>query len=257
MNFLKRMRLLFISIVLPAVLWQCAGTGKTTPPRLSSQIPSNNIRIDSTLVNDGAMEAAIYPYRTQLNKTMGEVVGHASMDLKRGKPEARLNNFVADLMLKRANKEYSAPVDAAITNVGGLRVNISKGPVTLGKIYEVMPFENELVVLEMTGSQLLTLGKQIGEVEGECIAGMKLEFRDKRLMNMTVQGEKVEAKKLYYIVTTDYLSAPGHKKLSILGTVSRKFLGIRLRDAILGEVKELEAAGKPVQAQKDGRIVFK
>jgi len=57
-------------------------------------------------------------------------------------------------------------------------------------------------------------------------------------------------------VTTDYLSAPGRNRLKILGEVPRNFLGVTLRDAILDEVKGLQAAGKKIDTKVDGRIVI-
>ncbi|OPX35880.1 hypothetical protein B1H10_00205 [candidate division KSB1 bacterium 4484_188] len=245
--------LLFLSALL---LSHCAPQPKFSQSEISSQISSHNVRIDSTLADDRAMDRIILPYRTELNRTMGQIVGHAAVALTKKKPEGTLNNFVADLMLKRANCDFPFPVSVAITNRGGLRVNIPKGAITLGKIYEVMPFENELVVLEMTGAQLVTLAKQIGEVGGECIAGMRLEYDGQTLKKMTVQGKFIEPDKIYYLVTTDYLSSQGRRKLSILGQVKRNFLGVRLRDAILEEVKSLEASGKEVSAAIDGRIII-
>ncbi len=250
-------RSIFLSLILSVLIWECAGTGGKTHFQLSENLTSRHVVIDSTLTADSGMEAFIAPYRSELKKTMGVVIGRAAVDLKRGKPEAPLNNFVADLMLKRANRDYPQPVDVAITNVGGLRTNIPAGPITLGKIYEVMPFENELVILEFTGEQMLELGRQIGEVRGECIAGMRLEFTDKKLTRMLIGGKEVDPNRVYRVVTTDYLSSPGRKKLQILGQVPRKFLGVKLRDAILDEVKELQAAGKPVTAKVEGRIVFR
>ncbi len=248
-------RLIF-SLLLPLLLWQCAGTGSGRP-ELQEEVGSRSLRIDSTLQDNAAMEQLIDPFRAKMEATMDAVIGHASVDLKRGKPEAPLNNFVADLMLKRANREFDKKVDVAITNTGGLRTDIMKGPVTLRRIYELMPFENELVVLEMNGSQLLTLARQIGEVYGEPIAGMHLEFLDKKLAKAEVGGAKVADDSLYYVVTTDYLSSPAYRKLSMLSGVPRTFLDVRLRDAILDEVKAREAAGESISARVEGRLIFR
>jgi len=255
--YFQSARSIFLTLIISMLIWECAGTGGKTHFQLETDLTSRHVVIDSTLVADSSMEAFIAQYRKELKKTMGVVIGRTAVDLKRGKPEAPLNNFVADLMLKRANRDYPQPVDVAITNVGGLRTNIPAGLITLGKIYEVMPFENELVILELTGEQMLELGRQIGEVKGECIAGMQLEFTEKKLTRMLIGGKEVDPKRMYRVVTTDYLSSPGRKKLQILGQVPREFLGVKLRDAILDEVRALQAAGKPVTAKVEGRIVFR
>jgi len=150
-----------VSIVIFAIFFFSCASSQQNIHELSS-IESRNFQIDSTLAADPALMAYIQPYREDLNKKMGVVIGSAAVALSKGMPEAPLNNFIADLMLERANREFDKPVDVALTNRGGLRAVIPKGPVTLGNIYEVMPFENELVVLEMKGGQLFNLAKEIG-----------------------------------------------------------------------------------------------
>lgn len=249
---------IFLSAIIAVILIiNCAGTKAGTESREITRIESRGIPIDSTISPAPELEALIYPYRSDLDDKMSVVIGYAALDLKKGKPEAPLNNFVADLMLKRAVKEFQQPVDAALTNDGGLRIDIQKGPITLGKIYEVMPFENELVILPMTGVQLITLAKEIGEAGGEAVSGMQLEFLDKNLARFTVQGQPTVSDSLYYLVTTDYLSDSGRNRFNILSQVPKTLLGITLRDAIIDEIKEIHAAGRQVTARVDGRIVFR
>jgi len=256
-KFMRKKRLPFwiFLFLLNIIAWQCAGTGSSRLI-LTENLTSTNLAIDSTISNDILVENLIIPYRQQLNQTMNKIIGYAEKELRKGRPEAPLNNFIAELMLKRANAEYSKKVHIAITNLGGIRASIPKGPITLGKIYEVMPFENELVVLEMTGEQVITLAKQIGERNGEAIAGMRLTFRNGQLITLTVQGEKVDPEEIYYVVTTDFLSNPGRSSLQVLGQAKRDFLGVLIRDAIIDEIRQAQSRGNPITAEVDGRIVF-
>ena len=245
-----------VSIVIFAIFFFSCASSQQNIHELSS-IESRNFQIDSTLAADPALMAYIQPYREDLNKKMGVVIGSAAVALSKGMPEAPLNNFIADLMLERANREFDKPVDVALTNRGGLRAVIPKGPVTLGNIYEVMPFENELVVLEMKGGQLFNLAKEIGEVGGEPISGMSLEFQGEDVAKMMVNGEPLENDSIYYLTTTDFLSSPGRNRFALLSTVPRTFLGVTLRDAIIEKIKELTANGEKISAEIDGRITFK
>jgi 2',3'-cyclic-nucleotide 2'-phosphodiesterase (5'-nucleotidase family) len=257
MNRLTSLKIILPLILTTALIIYCAGTKAGSESREITRMESRNLAIDSTLSPDPELEALIQPYRIDLDDKMSVVIGHAALDLKKGKPEAPLNNFVADLMLKRASREFRQPVNVALTNNGGLRVDIQSGPITLGKIYEVMPFENELVILQMTGAQLITLAKEIGEEGGEAISGMRLEFQDQNLARITVQDQPVAGDSLYYLVTTDYLSGSGRNQFNVLSLAPKTLLGITLRDAIVDEVKEIQAAGGQVTAQIDGRIVFR
>lgn len=253
-----KMKIKILLITIVAIYWHCVvGENTSKNDQSLTKIESSNIVINSTITPDPDIEARVSPYRTELSKKVDVVIGYAARRLHKGKPEAPLNNFVADLMLKRANSLFDKQVHVAITNEGGLRMPILEGSVTVRDIFEVMPFENYLVVLEMTGDQLISLAKEIGEIGGEPIAGMRLEFLDNKLQKITVQGENVDIKKSYYIVTTDYLSSPGRKELKILSLVPRMDLNITIRDAIIDEIKELDSIGKNVLSEIDGRIIMK
>jgi 2',3'-cyclic-nucleotide 2'-phosphodiesterase (5'-nucleotidase family) len=185
---------------------------------------------------------------------MNVVIGTTVVDLQEQRPEGLLNNFVADLMRERAGREMGQPVDIALTNLGGLRSDIPKGPITLGKVYELMPFENELVVLYFSGEQIRELAREIAESGGEAISGMRIKYSNGQLTELTVGGEKVRDENKYSLATSDYLSAPGRKRLSILGTVPRNFIGVTIRQAIIDHIKEIDGAGEKISTDKDGRI---
>ncbi|MBN2367363.1 MAG: 5'-nucleotidase C-terminal domain-containing protein [Calditrichaeota bacterium] len=250
-------RRLIGGILLGMLFLSCASMKTLQPEHQLESYESRNISVDSSLNRDPVMNALIEPYREDMEAQMNVVIGYAAMDLIKGKPEAPLNNFVADLMLQKAREEHDKPVAVALTNLGGLRVEIPEGPITRGKIYEVMPFENELVVIELTGVQLITLAKEIGEIGGEAIAGMKIEYVGDRLSKFAVQGKIVEGDSLYGLVTTDYLSSPGRNRFSILSSGPRTFLGITLRDAILQKIEKLHADGEKVSVEIDGRMIVR
>ena len=92
--------------------------------------------IDSNILN------IIIPYQNEIEAQMNEVLTFNINALNKGKPQSTLGNFVADLCLNYSN------ADMCILNNGGLRTNINIGYVTRGKIYELMPFDNELVLLK-------------------------------------------------------------------------------------------------------------
>jgi 2',3'-cyclic-nucleotide 2'-phosphodiesterase (5'-nucleotidase family) len=257
MKPLKQISLYIVGLILYTTLWFCAGSTDQKRAKLAPSISSVNIQVDSGLQENPELEALIAPYRREMNKLMEEVIGFAAMDLKKGRPEAPLNNYVSDLILKRANREYPQPVHAAVTNVSGLRREIPRGPITVGEIYEVYPFDNELVVLKMSGSQIRELAQQIGEKGGECIAGLKIEFQDKILSNILINQKKINLDTTYFVVTHDYLSSPGREDLGILGRVPGEALGVFVREAIIDEIRNSFANNIPVRASIDGRIVFR
>jgi 2',3'-cyclic-nucleotide 2'-phosphodiesterase (5'-nucleotidase family) len=249
--------LFLISLVSALTFLECRQFKSPENPAEFLSVESRNISLDSTVTEDSSLIMVIAPYQKELEERMNVVIGKSAVNLFKGRPEAPLNNFVTDLMRKRASKEMKQPVDIALTNIGGLRSTIPKGPITLGKIYEVMPFENELVVIEFTGEQVKNLAQEIGASGGEPISGLQITFEQGQLTDVTIDGKPIIYEKKYSLVTTDYLSSPGRKRLSILGTVPRVFLGITLRQAIIDEVKEVNESDQQISARVENRIIIK
>ena len=102
--------------------------------------------IDSTIIN------IITPYQDAIEDQMNEVLTYTKNNLYKGRPESTIGNFVTDLCLNYTQAHM------CVMNNGGLRTNISKGEITRGKLYELMPFENELVVLELNKNDFIGFG---------------------------------------------------------------------------------------------------
>jgi hypothetical protein len=83
---------------------------------------------------------------------------------------------------------------------------------------------------------------------------MRIKYSNGQLTELTVDGEMVQDQEKYSLATSDYLSSPGRKRLSILGTVPRNFLGVTIRQAIIDHIKEIDEAGDKISTVKDGRI---
>mgnify|MGYP000968149922 CR=1 FL=1 len=100
---------------------------------------------------DSTSLAIIAPYQKAIEQEMNEVLTYTKYDLEKGRPQSTLGNFVTDLCLNYADAHM------CVMNNGGLRTTINKGNITRGKLYELMPFENELVLLELDENDYLGL----------------------------------------------------------------------------------------------------
>ena len=109
-------------------------------------------------VSDSAYIHILEPIKADLDRQMSAEIGFAAVPLTVGQPESTLSNWSSDV-LRLSAKSYCGgrEADVAIVNVGGLRCDIPVGPVPLRKIYELMPFDNELVLLTLRGSDLMEL----------------------------------------------------------------------------------------------------
>ena len=142
-------------------------------------------------------------------------------------------------------------------NMGGIRNILNAGAITVSSIYEISPFQNALVVVEMKGEDLLELFGQMAAVHGEGLSGAKLVIsKDGKLLSAKVGGRNIESEKLYKVATIDYL-AEGNDRLEAFKKAVNKTIpsDAILRDLFIDYVKRCEKQGKPVRAKIEGRIV--
>ena len=178
---------------------------------------------------DSSIVKIINPYKIQLDKQMDEVISYTKSKLKKGKPESKLGNFICDLTLDRLNKQ----ADFCIFNNGGFRDVISKGNITIRDIYKVMPFENELVILELNNDEYYNLLKYIAKRKGEPFGGANIIEKNDTIISEFNSDEKIK------VLTTDYL-ANGGDNMSFFINKNQKKLGVKLRDVIIDHCRKID-----------------
>lgn len=193
--------------------------------------------VDSTIL------AIIKPYQVKIEDQMNEVLTYTKNDLEKGKPQSTIGNFVTDLCLNYADAHI------CVMNNGGLRTTISKGEITRGKLYELMPFENELVVLELNKDDYIGLLNYIGSRGGEPFSGITIAInKDGKILSNSwpvnfEKGEKVR------VLTSDYL-ANGGDEMSFFHEKEQQKVGLKLRDAIIDYCSKTDT----IDVQLDNRI---
>jgi len=201
--------------------------------------------------------ANIYaPYKKQLEAQMNEQLGQLSVDLIKEQPESNMGNFAADMVAIQAQAYTGKSIDFAVLNYGGLRLpSIPKGPLKKGKIYELMPFDNMIVVMEMKGSELRPLFEHICMKGGWPISSaVRMEIDDEFApQNIRLEGQAIQADKKYRIATIDYLANGGDNCTFFKGK-KRYETGKFLRDAAIEYISAQTAKGKSIKARKEGRI---
>ena len=164
-------------------------------------IPVNG-RLDNRV--DPAFSDIIEDYNAEVKEKMDLKLGYAPFNINRGTPESPLGNLSADGLIWAAKTFHDRTADVAIYNSGGVRSNIVRGDVTLGKIYSVFPFDNILTIVTIKGSKLRQL---LTMVPGSCYVnkGVKIVKRGKTITTMTVGGQEIDDERNYTVATIDYV----------------------------------------------------
>src|SRR5690606_882792 len=184
------------------------------------------IQIDSQLTEDPTYIRFYAPYKAQLEAEMSQVIGHTDVALTKPAdvPETRLGNFFTDALLAEG-KKHDPAAEISFGTKGGLRIELQKGDITIGNLFELMPFENEMVLLELSGKSVLQLAQFIAASGGQPVSGMRMKIRNNKPTDITIAGKPLEDSRTYKLITYDYLANGGDNARGLGEPVSRVDLG--------------------------------
>ncbi len=237
------LRSLLVLLLTTSVHLGCQSTRTATGPDLQSPKASRVSFTETTdaIPADPALDAIVAPYRARMQSNIEEVIGEATGEFTKGGPlpETTLGNMAADAMLHVIQQQVDSEVHIALTNNGGLRVPIAEGPITVGKMFELMPFENTTVILHLDGVQIDSLAQQIAR-SSAAISGMsfKIDGDTRTAFDIHVQGRPLEPGAEYRLVTSDYLANGGGSIDMLHAPVTRQEFPIFLRDLFIAYVRE-------------------
>jgi len=277
-NRLCRLAIIFVLLLISTppliaqsgVIEPCPAAPAAKPAAAASSVATkvdvkaSQIQIDSSIPEDPALQKLLSPY-TEKVRALSAVIGTLEGSLsKTGVGAGSLGHFVTDAILAEARRRSGKNIVMAITNAGGLRKNeIAAGQLRASDIFELMPFENALIILDVTGEQLKQIA-QIGTRDAQ--SGAQIEFRYNDQNRTEVVGAKlkdvsgalheIDPKATYTIVTIDYLYKLNSGSYAVLREAKNVTeLNLTLRDAVTAYIKSETAAGRHIQSHTDNRFV--
>ncbi len=229
--------------------------------------------VDASIPDDPTVNKMLEVYAPKV-RALNVLIGKLKGELRKGGiGSGSLGNFVTNGIKQQASIKLGKPVDLAVTNAGGLRKSvISEGDLRVIDIFELLPFENALVAVDLTGAQLLDL-LQVVVSHRDAQAGARIKYRtsaDKQPEMETVrllvdgQEKEIDPAKTYTVVSIDYLMNRRSAKpsategdYSILRAGKNiNPIGLTIRDAMIDYVKSETAAGREIRPNLDGRFVL-
>jgi 2',3'-cyclic-nucleotide 2'-phosphodiesterase (5'-nucleotidase family) len=229
-----------------------------TPLNIAKVQIEKNISITKDLPENQFFKNTIEPYKMELEGKMNTKLSHTSVDLTKQGDNSNLGNLLADYTFEGAdewarNNGISGGIDGAVINIGGIRTTIGAGDILTRQIYEVMPFENEVMIIKMKGSDLQGLfDYYLKTLKNNPVSHIVIETDNDRITKQLINGNSLDMSKTYYIATSDYLALGGDnmdyfKKGEMIST------GIKLRDLFLEKFK----ANPEINVPTDLRLNFK
>ena len=214
-------------------------------------------RLEVTAALDATPEAEAFeivkPYKHSVDSVMMPFLGVSRTAMSAGRPESLLGNWAADVMVETSTATGLERADLGVVNVGGLRNNMPEGNVRRGDVMLISPFQNNVVVTEMKGSDLQQLMCDIAAVHGEAVSSsVRLVItKDGKLVSATIGGQPIDPKRTYRLATIDYL-LDGNDKLYSMKRHGKVYpMNMLSRDAM----SEYIIKTKVIDSKLEGRIV--
>ena len=214
-------------------------------------------RLEVTAALDATPEAEAFeivkPYKHSVDSVMMPFLGVSRTAMSAGRPESLLGNWAADVMVETSTATGLERADLGVVNVGGLRNNMPEGNVRRGDVMLISPFQNNVVVTEMKGSDLQQLMCDIAAVHGEAVSSsVRLVItKDGKLVSATIGGQPIDPMRTYRLATIDYL-LDGNDKLYSMKRHGKVYpMNMLSRDAM----SEYIIKTKVIDSKLEGRIV--
>lgn len=211
-------------------------------------------RLSPTNKKDSALIQLLQPYADSVNKSMNAVVVVSETELEKKLPEGTLGNVMVDAMLVKAKQAYKTNVDAAFVNYGGIRLTtLPAGNITKGKIFELAPFDNIIVLLKLNGKTFQEFLNHISGRGGWPVAGVQWQIKNKQAVNVLINGKAIDENATYTIAMVDYV-ANGGDDCTMLKSIPQINNGYLYRDALTEYLSDINKQGKKLAPKIENRV---
>ena len=199
------------------------------------------------------IENFIRPFRDHINKDLDSVLAYCpeTLDKANGKWQTTIGNLMADVCVERGNLVFQARekknIDLCLLNFGGIRAILPKGNVSSRTAFEIMPFENSMVVMALKGEQILEMTSYIIKVQkAQPLSGMTFTIaKDKTAKDILIQGKPLDNTKIYYVATNDYLANGGDNMTFFAKSIQKYDLNYKLRNVLIDYFKQVDTIPVP------------
>ena len=203
---------------------------------------------------DPQIAAIVTAEQAAADKYTSRVVGSVKSFLPNPREECGLGNMITDALLDYG-RQQGWKSDVAFYNMAGVRASLGAGDVSYGKLYEVLPFGNAVVNVDLSGAELLQVLEDASGRAGRLhIAGGKWTYRfanpaGKRVLAASVGGAPIDPARVYHVATIDYLllGGDGHTHFA-------KGTNVIYGDVEVDAVAAYMSAHTPLDPKIEGRI---
>ncbi len=233
----------FVTFITIVLLSSCSNSNKKL-----SEIKGTQLRVDTTIIANTVIENFISPYKNRVNEVLDSTLTYAPKVISKtdGPYNTSAGNLMADIVFSESNPIFEArtgnSIDFVLLNHGGIRSIISKGNVSARNAYEVMPFENTIVIVKLSGSSVLEMiDYLIQSKRAHPVSGIQIVLnKENELQSLNIQGKPFVESKNYYVATSNYLVTGGDNMGFFRNVLEQTDTGYLIRNAMIDYFKKVD-----------------
>ncbi|WP_366125140.1 5'-nucleotidase C-terminal domain-containing protein [uncultured Winogradskyella sp.] len=225
-----------------------------------SKIEGNRIEIDETITTDSDVENFIAPFRENVNKNLDSIISYAPETYSKsdGEFNTTIGNLIADAVFEESNPIFSKrtgnTIDFVLLNHGGIRSIISQGNISIRTAFEVMPFENSVVVVALKGEQIYMMIDYLARAKRAHPVSEHLQLtltKNFEISFVAVNGKPIDKAATYYVATNDYLYNGGDSMNFFHPNDSLYILDYKIRNVLIDNFKKKDT----LNPKRDNRFI--
>lgn len=225
------------------------------------KIEGQRIEINESLPSNSDINEFVKPYREKINKDLDSVLCYAvdTYSKSDGDLNTAIGNFVADAVFELSNPVFKArtgnDIDFVLLNHGGIRSIISKGNITTRTAYEIMPFENSIVVVGIKGQNIKDLLAYLTKAKrAHPVSKLKIELdKNYEITEALINNLPIDYNKTYYVATNDYLYNGGDGMTFFQPNEDSMSIDYKVRNILIDYFKKVDT----INPIKDDRFIQK
>lgn len=235
--------------------------GCKTPQHSLSKIEGNLLAVSDTIEANTKYLEYILPYKISVDENLNSFLAYNKNDMIKtdGELNSSIGNMMADIVFIEANpvffKQTQKNIDFVLLNHGGIRAAMPKGNVTQRTAFEIMPFENEVVILELSGHSVQKMIEYLQKAKtAHPVSGVQIIFdNNNQLVHFTIQNKPFELNKTYFVATSDFLKNGGDN-MNFFAEAKNEFsINYKIRNALIDHFKKVDT----LDYKTDNRFVRK
>lgn len=186
-----------------------------------------------------------------------EVLGCATTEMEKHRPESELSNMVVDVLRDEVAELTGRQVDVAIANFGGIRTDMPCGDILLDDIVSMLPFVNRLSYVALRGKDLRLIFEYLAGTAPQPVSGVRMVIENRELKSLEIGGRPLDDNKTYGVATLDFL-LDGGDGLNIAKNAKELIITEELPSQMLEKyIRKVTSEGRSVEYRTDSRVIWK